>query len=206
MLPRDPIPAIAVLALLLASCTNPINPRTAATYYDAGYAAVAAGDWPLARTNFRRAIQTADVEGANPRRMSALWYEYGRASGVLCDWAAAESALNSSYRLNRQFDGPTVMSLYELGRINYARSNYPAAVGYFARVRTGFDRNRTETSDPVGYADFLDEYADALEQTSGASEAATLRSRAAELRQTFPGMAGRTEKTPYGTQCQATGQ
>lgn len=206
MLLRNDILAVALLALLATACTNPINLRTASNYSSAGYAAMAAGDWAKARMNFGRAVQNAEIGRADPKAIGALWYEYGRASGVICDWPEAERGLNKSLELDSQSGGPAYMSLYELGRMNYDRKQYAEAVGYFARVKTEFDRMQADSRDPVSYAEYLDEYAGALEQTANASEAAPLRSRAAELRRTFPGQAGRTEKTPYGTQCMAAGE
>src|SRR2546423_15195776 len=93
------------------------------------------------------------------------------------------------------------MSLYEMGRMNYDRKLYAQAIGYFARVEPEFERRQLDTQDPLGMADYLDEYATALEQTGKIDQAKSRRARAGELRQTFRGRQAHTEKTPYGTQC-----
>lgn len=95
------------------------------------------------------------------------------------------------------------MSLYELGKMSYDRKQYTKAIEYFARVKKEFDKVQADTKDPLGYADYLEEYASALEQTDNAMEVEEHRSRAAELRKIFEGKDSHTEKTPYGTQCKS---
>lgn len=196
---------LIVMAVLitLVGCANPINRHTAVKYNHAAYAAMKSGDWVNARMYFGRAIPNAKIGGVDPKAMAVLWYEYGRSSGVICDWSEAERGLNEAYKLDSETGGPAYMSLYEFGRMNYDRKQYAKAVEYFARVKTEFDKLQADTKDPLGYADYLEEYASALEQTGNAAEVEKHRARAAELRKTFPGKDAHTEKTPYGTQCKS---
>ncbi|MDR1969652.1 MAG: hypothetical protein LBQ32_13345 [Burkholderiaceae bacterium] len=185
--------------IALSSCA--INERTAHRYANAGEAASQRGDWTAAREHWRRAVINAKLAHMNNRALAVAHYEYGRASGVVCEWTEAEFGLKEAYRLDAAGGGPAYMAAYELGRMYYDRKQYGNAADQFARVKVDFDRLQADTKDPVGYADFLDEYAIALEQTGKAREAQPLRARSSELRKVFSGRAARTEKTPYGTQC-----
>jgi hypothetical protein len=137
----------------------------------------------------------------SPGAKAVLYYEYGRSSGVICDWVEAERGLNQAYQLDEQSGGPAYMSLYELARMNFDRKRYPEALEYFNRVLPEFNRIQADTRDPLGYAAFLDEYGASLQQVEKTSEAASAKARAEELRKAFQGKDPHTEKTPYGTQC-----
>lgn len=194
---------VFALALFVVGCANPINRHTAGKYSQAAYSAMKSGDWFNARMYFGRAIQNAKIGGVDTKAMAVLWYEYGRSSGVICDWPEAERGLNEAYKLDSETGGPAYMSLYEFGRMNYDRKQYAKAVEYFARVKVEFDKLQADTRDPLGYADYLEEYAGALEKTGNNAEAKKHRARAVELRKAFPGKDAQTEKTPYGTQCKS---
>jgi hypothetical protein len=155
----------------------------------------------LARSNFARSIPNAEVGGVPPRTKAVLYYEYGRASGVICDWAEAEKGLNTSLELDRSIDGPVHLSKMELGRMYFDRKDYVAAERYFSELYPLFQKMGADTADPLGYAVFLDEYATVLEQAHKNDEAVPLRARSHELRKTFPEGTARTDRTPYGTQC-----
>ena len=194
---------VAVLATLI-SCANPVNRKTAVNYNKAAYSAMRSGEWAKSRMYFGRAIQNSKFGGVNPKKMAVLWYEYGRTSGVICDWPEAERGLNEAYKFDSENGGPAFMSLYELGRMYYDRKLYPKASDYFTRVEVEFNKIEADTKDPLGYAEFLEEFATALEQTGNSTDAEKHRARATELRKTFPGKRSHTEKTPYGTQCAAS--
>lgn len=194
---------VAAVVVSLVGCANPINRHTAGKYNQAAYGAMQSGDWFNARMYFGRAIQNAKMGGADSKALAVLWYEYGRSSGVICDWPEAEHGLNEAYKLDTETGGPAYMSLYEFGRMNYDRKQYAKAVEYFSRVKTEFDKLQADTKDPLGYADYLEEYASALEKTGDTAEAKKHRARAADLLKAFPAGDAHTEKTPYGTQCKS---
>jgi tetratricopeptide (TPR) repeat protein len=135
--------------------------------------------------------------------MSILYYEYGRASGVICDWKEAEHGLRKALELDREINGPVHVAQIELGRMYFDRKDYATAEQYFSTVQPIFERIDAQTADPLGYAVFLDEYASTLEALSRPADAIPLRARADELRRTFPTSRVRTARTPYGTQCNA---
>lgn len=188
--------------LLLNACsTNLINLRNAERYYYSGIDAGFSGDWHTSRALLARAITNADLGGAELRTLGLLWYEYGRASGVICDWPEAEQALERSFAYDTQSQGPAYMSLYELAYLYSTREMYEKALPYYARALVQFERLQMDTQDPIGIADFLDEYAFALEKTGQLDQVDALRQRALAIRQVFPKGKSHTDKTPYGTAC-----
>jgi tetratricopeptide (TPR) repeat protein len=195
---REIVFSIAFTALL-AGCA--INERTAHRYANAAEASSQSGNWAASRENWKRALINAKLAHMDDHALAVANYEYGRASGVLCDWTEAEFGLKEAYRLDSQSGGTVFKDTYELGRMNFDRKQFAAAIEYFSQVKTAFDAVQAETRDPLGYADFLDEYAASLEQTGKGDAAKPLRARSTELRKTFPNRDSHTEKTPYGTQC-----
>lgn len=196
--------SIFALGLYLVGCANPVNRYTAGKYADAAISAREAGNWRLARSNWARAITNAQIGGeANTRSMAIAYYEYGRSSGIICDWTEAERGLQKSLELDRRLNGPIHLSLIELGRMHFDQKQYEPARNYFSEAFKLFEAMNAETMDPLGYAQFLDEYSLSLESTGAADQAAPFRSRAQQLRTTFPAGKNRTDRTPYGTQCSA---
>lgn len=194
---------ILIAVIAVGGCAKPINLKTAENYTNAAYSSVQAGDWFKARMYFGRALINAKLGGATPKGLAILNYEYGRTSGVICDWEEAERGLNEAYKIDQESGGPTYMSLYELGRMSFAREQYQKALEYYGRTWQEFEKIQADTKDPLGYAVYLEEYVVILEKTDNKVEAEKHKARADELRKVFPGKESRTEKTPYGTQCNA---
>lgn len=192
------------LIVIVSGCANPINLYTMKKYANAAYSNLHAGDLITAQKNFGRAIVNAKLGKADDRTLAVLLYEYGRASGVICNWAESEKSLIAAYELDRDNDGPTHMSLFELARMHSGRHEFSKAVEYFEQVLPELKNLQADARDPIAYAEFLEEYSLALEQT-GKDDSAQfhhMRARAKELRNTFPDAKAFAEKTPYGTQCQ----
>ena len=189
------------MTIVLVGCANPINKKTAQNYYRAAINAQQNGDWENARMYFSRAIVNAELGGIDSSTLAVLWYEYGRSSGVTCNWIEAEKGLLKAYELDRANKGPTYMSLYELARMNYDQKNFENAVGYFDKAYLEFEENQIDTKDPVGYADFLDEYSFTLENINKRDKVEGLKIRSSKIREAFKGKKSHTDKTPYGTNC-----
>lgn len=192
------------LIVIVSGCVNPINLHTMKKYANAAYRNHDAGDWVTAQKNFGRAVVNARLGKADDRTLAILLYEYGRASGVICNWAESEKSLTAAYELDRDNDGPTHMSLVELARMSIGRHEFSKAVEYFEQALPELENLQSDARDPIGYADFVDDYTLAFEK-AGKDEATQIhhmRARAKELRNTFPEAKAFSEKTPYGTQCQ----
>jgi len=196
---------LTVIALLiLTSCAAPINQRNAEKYYAEAVSAQHSGDWWSARKYFARAISNAELAGAPNSSLALLWYEYGRSSGVICDWQEAEGGLIKALELDLKTGGPAYMPLYELARMNYDREMYTEAVEFFRRAYAKMETDQADTKDPIGYADFLDEYSHALDESGRKDLAPKFVVRSERIRAAFVGKDSHTEKTPYGVECHAS--
>ncbi len=201
---RNVLGTLLILTVMVSGCVNPINLHTAGKYFQAGHSNLSAGDWVTAQKNFGKAVLNAKLGKADDRAMAVYLYEYGRASGVLCDWTESEKSLIAAYELDRENDGPTHMSLVELTRMHIGRQEFSKAVEYSDKVLPELKNLQADARDPIGYAEFLEEYSLALEQTEKdeAIKIHRMRERAKELRNVFPNAKPFHDKTPYGTQCQ----
>lgn len=197
------VAVVSCLALGVAGCANPVAMYTAQKYWDGATAAEKRGDWRAAQSVWKAAIPRIQVAGGSDRQVAIALYEYGRSSGVICDWIEAERGLTESLQIDRRVKGPVSMSLVELARLNLAQSKYDRAKDYFAQAFAIFAGTDVETTDPLGYADALDEYSTSIEKSSSPEATQQYRQRAAQLRATFPKGQSHTDITPYGTQCHA---
>lgn len=192
---------LITILMLSIGCANPINLHTARKYDIEASNAARRGDWKAAQMYYSRAWGNAKMGKAETRDISRVRYEYGRASGVVCDWAEAETALNEAYKLDIQSNGPYWMPLVELERMSIAQKDYTKALKYFDKLIPILKKLNAETIDPLGYADLMDEYALVLEKNNRGTESQQHKNRAKKIRETFPDSKPRTEITPYGTQC-----
>jgi len=193
--------ALAFSIVLVSGCAASINEYNARQHAQAGVKAGKSGEFAKARKEFARALTNARLANADLKLVAVLSYEYGRYSGMICDWVEGEKGLTEAYDLDRQNGGPAYMSLVELARLNLDRQQYGNAVEYFDRVVPELETSHADTRDPIGYAQVLDEYAASLEKTGKNGLAGKFHDRARDLRKAFPGQSSRTDRTPYGTQC-----
>ncbi len=192
---------VIILSVLLSGCAFSINLHNARKYDLAANDAIQKGDWKAARMYYSRAWGNAQMGRADTRTIARLRYEYGRASGVVCEWEEAELALNEAFELDKKSDGPRWMPLVELERMSIAQKDYKKAKSYFDKLMPILSEIQGETKDPLGYADLLDEFVLVLENIGEGESAKKHKKREKQLRDTFPGQKAHTEITPYGTQC-----
>ncbi|MDD9899785.1 MAG: hypothetical protein OXT65_02255 [Alphaproteobacteria bacterium] len=194
--------ALLTAAVTLAGCAgNPINQKTAMNYGEAGWQAVERGDWTLARENYRRAVINGQLGHSDSAKMAVYYYEYGRASGVVCEWSEAKDGLELAYEQDLKSNGPAFMSQIELGRMYKAKRDYSKSAEHFSLGIKGIKKVAGDTKDPTGYAHLLDEYSFVLEKTGQAEQAQTYKKQASEIRTSSKGQKANTDITPYGTQC-----
>jgi tetratricopeptide (TPR) repeat protein len=195
------ITALLVVTYLIAGCANPINLRTAARYADACQAYQAQNEWWKARMNCGRAATNAELGHASARMRAVLWYEYGRASGAICDYVEARRGLNTAEKLDEESGGPTFMSLLELARLELDQGKFKDSVAFFSRFESSIPKDVAAKIDAIGYAEALEEYARAAERAGNGLLSSTLRERSAQLRRANPGKSSNTDRTPYGKYC-----
>jgi tetratricopeptide (TPR) repeat protein len=200
-----------MLNLVVVGCVNKSARSAQDDYvevYRYAYMALQEGKWITYKRLMRTVIDKSTASGAPPEKRAIYWYEYGRASGVVCDWEEAEFALTVANNLDAKTGGPAHESLNELGRINVVRKQYEKAVDYFTRGFKAFaqyhEKNpEKKIQNQLGNARIIEDFAYALEQTGGQpSDVKRLRDSAMEIRKQFNGENGVYEDvTPYGTQC-----
>jgi tetratricopeptide (TPR) repeat protein len=192
-----------------AAENNPAEPKYVEVYRYA-YMALQEGRWDIYKKLMRNVIDMSTTSGAPAEKRAIYWYEYGRASGVICNWEEAEFALTVASNLDASTGGPVHESLNELGRLNVVRKHYDKAVDYFIRAAKAFvqynDKNPDKKiTNQLGSARVFEDFAYALEQIGGQqSDVKRLRDEVAEVRKKFTGKEGVSEDvTPYGSQCSA---
>ena len=203
---------ILLITMMLTLCLGTTARSAQNDYvevYRYAYMALQKGEWSTYRRLMRVVIDKSTASGAPPEKRAIYWYEYGRASGVVCDWIDAEFALTVAHNLDAKTGGPVHESLNELGRISVVRKQYKKAVDYFTRaslkdfVQYHEKNPGVKMTNQLGNARTIEDFAYALEQAGGPQGDVTrLRDSAAEIRKKYTGKAGVYEDvTPYGTQC-----
>lgn len=193
--------AAVVFMSLLAGCANPINLATADRYFRTGVAQEQKEKWFDARMAFGRAWTNAQLGKADDQVTAVYAYEYGRASGAICDWAEAERGLTRAYELDKLSSGPMHMSMAELARMYHAKGDLVKSEQFFSMAKAEFDRLQADTRDAIGYADILAEYADVMSAMGKTGDAGALKKREDEIRNVFKGRASHMDRTPYGKFC-----
>ena len=191
---------VIATALTLVSCANPINLRTAANYAQGCMSFQHQGEWWKARQACGRAAINAELGGAEPQAITGLWYEYGRTSGVICDYPEAKRALEKSLESDKANNGPIIMDYFELARLHFDQKLYKEASAYY---QSGIAATPKEivAQDPIGYAEVLDEYGVALKQTGDVANSEKIIAEAKQLRSSNPNGKSLTKRTPYGKFC-----
>lgn len=208
-----PINVLITMMLTLVGCAS-MSARSAqddyVDVYRYAYMALQEGKWLTYKKLMRIVIDKSTASGAPPEKRAIYWYEYGRASGVVCDWEDAEFALTVAANLDAKTGGPIYQPLNELGRMSVVRKQYEKAVDYFIRAFKAFAQYHENNpgkkiTNQLGNARIIEDFAYALEQAGGAkSDVQRLRDSAAEIRKQYAGKDGVYEDiTPYGTQCDA---
>lgn len=151
---------------------------------------------------FGRAWTNASLGKANERVTAVYAYEYGRASGVICDWNEAERGLFAALEFDKKTGGPIHMSYVELARMYQANNLNEKSEKYFSLAKIVLDEIQADTMDAIGYANILEAYAEVLLKLGKSSEAALLMSRSKEIKAVFKNRESHHEITPYGKYCE----
>ncbi len=168
---------------------------------EAGESAVAIGNWSLALSSWQQML-AHEKHFINDKSYTAvIYYEQGRAAGVLCQWQLATRSLQRAYQLDRESGGPYFMAMLELARTYMAQGKYEAAKEQFDQLLPELRQRDAALVDPLGSAAIVDDYALTLEKLGHAELATPYREQAAALRESYDGITAETVKTPYGQRC-----
>lgn len=198
--------AFAAMFALAAAQAQADEPLTPEHYANAAMQAQAKGDWQVAVKYWARAHSAAEMQNGDSQTAAIVAHEYGRALGVVCEFARAEQLLLQALAVDESTGGPVHMPLVELSRLKLDQKLYMEAVSFFGRAVDALDSMNATGRDPEGFAHFLEEYAEALTHAGLEEQARIVAARAAKLamqhRHSHGEAAG--SRTPYGTQCQSS--
>lgn len=188
---------LGAMASLLCSCANPINARTAQNYYQLGVQAEQGGDFTLARRNFSRAYGNAQMGNLGLAAEASYLYEYARVTGYVGNYDESEKAFGEVLALIEKAQGEAdrllAPTLTEYSRLLHDTEQHQKAVSVFERAVAALEKAQIESSDPLAYAAFLDEYASSLKAVGLGERAAVVGVRSAALK------AKHADETPHFT-------
>ena len=166
-------------------------------YLQRADAARARGDWESVANQYAQAINHPDLPKDGATR-SMVNLEYGRALGVICQYAEAAKFQQRAKDIAEKSGAPLFSVFYEMAARNVAEKKYAEATALFAQVMPLIDRAKTS---PLIIADAYEKYALALAETGKTEEASARRGDAAKARETKTKPAPPGTITPYGAQC-----
>lgn len=192
----------AVCAALLLGCQaldTPTFQNNYSLYNREAMKAERENNWDAAAKRYFLALQNAEWAEEGKGVRSDFHYKLGRAQGATCQFDKSAQSLNEAYTLNSRLP----QALAELGRLNLAQNKLPEALSYFERAMPELDKAHIAVTDPVGYADILDDYKVALVKSDKAADAARIAKQVETLRAANTGKAAAMLRPPYGGQCPA---
>ena len=166
-----------------------------------GYAAKKRGDWVSVASQFAAAINNADLPVDGPGGRAVATLEYGRAMGVLCQYAEAEKFLLRAIDMMQKSADGELQVLYELGAVNFVQQKHAETTRYFSQMLASAKRDAAAKRTPWLIADALDKFAVALDATGQAADAKSRREEAAKLREGSTQTVPANTLTPYGRVC-----
>src|SRR5262249_55011513 len=168
----------SVLGWLGGGCANPMNVVHYDDYLACGLAASKAGDDNRAAMCYSRAVVNARIGHLGPKEESCALYNYGRAVGMLCEYELARDSFVEALRLEEEVEGPnggfSSMRIFELARLNLDTGHDDQAVIWYERGIPLARSMAVDRSDPIGFANELDDFATALEHAGDSARAAEL--------------------------------
>ncbi len=200
MLPRLMLSAVS--AALLLGCSmfdKPTFRNNHFLYNREAMKAEVENKWDAAARRYFLALQNSEWAEDNNSVRSDFHYKLGRAQGATCQFDLSAQSLNQAYTLNNRLP----QALAELGRLNLAQNKLPEALSYFERAAPELDKANVGKSDPIGYAEILDDYKVALLKSDKPSDAARIAKQAEALRAANAGKTAAMLRPPYAAQCPA---
>ncbi len=157
-----------------------------------------------AKESFSSALQLATQQNWKPHIATAQ-YGLGRSLGQLCQFSEAEKYLIEAANLESEISGGKGIHLpqdyFELARLYYDYGKYDKAVPYFQKAIPLAEELQVASSDPIGYANVLEDYAIALSKVGDANETKAIERRIATLRQSHPGKSAGFKIVRFNPQC-----
>lgn len=196
------IASTTALMVLLVGCKafdTPAFQNNYSLYNREAMKAERENNWDAAAKRYFLALQNAEWAEEGKGVRADFHYKLGRAQGATCQFDKSAQSLNDAYTLNNRIP----QALAELGRLNLAQNKLPEALSFFQRAVPELDKANVGNSDPIGYAEILDDYKAALLKSNKANDAAGIAKQADALRAANSGKTAVMLRPPYGGQCPA---
>jgi tetratricopeptide (TPR) repeat protein len=172
-----------------------------------GNGALDTGNHAEALSIFTQVLDQAEDEGNEEHRAIAM-YGLARANAQLCRVAAAEKWFRDSIVLREampnQGGDPVIQNYSEFARFLLSRGRPADAVEYFGRAVPKLEKMGFEKMDPIGFANYLDDYVGAMKSVGMDRELEPYAAKAAKLRSKYPGRQPDFRPTPYPVNCGET--
>ncbi len=193
--------AVASVASLPGACATVIP---ASQGIQDGNIAYNRGDYARARDSFSSALQIATQQDWTSDIATAK-YGLGRSLGQLCQFSEAERYLIEAAELENEVSAGKGVRLsqdyFELARLYYDYGKYEQAVPYFSKAVPLAEGLGVAATDPIGFADVLEDYAVALSKTGDTAAASGVESRISDLRRSNPGRSAGFRIIRFASQC-----
>lgn len=184
---RETFLTAVLVALAISGCAGSLNRKEAQIHFETAQRFDRQGDFTSAKEHYAKALVNARLAKADSATLSMLTYNYGRTAGYTCQLAEAEKHLLEALEMEKSISGPessiSTMRLFELGRFYFDQAKYEKSVSFYAKGIPAVEKLGISHSDPIGFADALDEYSTALAQSGKTAEASTAKQQANQLRE-----------------------
>ncbi len=164
-----------------------------------------AGQYEEALKAYSKALSWAKDDRFAQERAMAM-YGLARTNARLCRVDTAEKWFRESIALRESLPDVSgqawlTQNYLEFARFLMSRGRMEEAAQYMARAIPLLDDLGLEYSDPIGYAELLDNYTAALKAIGKDSESQAQAERAAKLRHENPGRQADFKPMPYPVDC-----
>lgn len=184
--------------LLLAQSAAVVNANAE------GNKAFAARQYDEALRKFQQALKLA-IDADDKQYEAIATFGMARSYGQLCEVDQAERAFWKSISLREGLPDQKYaylsQNLLEFARFLIAQNRVQDAVPLIDKAIPLLDRLDVAKSDPIGYAELLDDYQTALKSVGRNPEASDMAAKAAALRQANPGKQARFKPDRYPSNC-----
>jgi tetratricopeptide (TPR) repeat protein len=198
---RNIISTLALLTmptLLLAQSAAVVNANAE------GNRAFAAHRYDEALRMFQQALKLA-IDVGDKQYEAIATFGVARSYGQLCAVDQAERAFQKSIALREgvpdQKYSYMTQNLLEFARFLMAQNRFSDAVPLIDKAIPLLDRLDVAKSDPIGYAELLDDYQTALKSAGRNQEASDIAAKADAFRQGNPGKRARFKPDRYPSNC-----
>lgn len=164
------------------------------------------GNYEKAKNLYMSGLKVATSQKWKPH-IATSKYGLGRSYGQLCNFELAEKYLKEAAALERKISNGKGVHLsqdyFELARLYYGYNKYSEAVVYFKKAIPLVETLGIENSDPIGYADVLEDYAKALVKSGSPSEAPAIRDKISQIRKNNAGRSAGFKPVQFNKECSA---